>query len=222
MVDKKEKDEIKYPSTKDKNIIGKMIIARNMFYNTPKSKSGSARIAKDKTIQYYTLDDIVPIITKIEMNCGILCHISFEERGILKIFNADNPEEVLTYKTPVSINALGRGSEVQNIGAMETYARRYLYLIAFDIVEPEQIDELIGTEHTPQKEQKTNDVFITIQEKENIVYQMHQLGISDEAIKQTMQSVGLNKWGDLRRSQIDALIKDCLKTQKQLSSNNGV
>ena len=196
---------------KGANIVKKMITARSIFFSSPKNKSGSAQIAKGIFIQYYTLDDIIPIITKIETTCGILCHISFEDRGVLTIYNADNPEETLTYKTPISMNALGRGSEVQNIGAMETYSRRYLYLIAFDIVEPEQIDQLIGTENAP-----TTDT-VTKQEVENIKHDLREMGVTDLAIKTMMQNVGLSKWSDLRRSQIQDFMQDCVNLQRSMS-----
>ena len=50
--------------------------------------------------------------------------------------------------------ALPSGTEIQNLGAIQTYQRRYLYLTALEIVEDDLVDS-IPPEKTDQKKQES-------------------------------------------------------------------
>jgi hypothetical protein len=52
----------------------------------------------------------------------------------------ENPEEVITISSPMSSAALKGCHEVQNLGAVQTYLRRYLWVAALEIVEHDAID----------------------------------------------------------------------------------
>ena len=46
--------------------------------------------------------------------------------------------------------------EIQNLGAVETYQRRYLYMVAFEIVEADVLDAVQGKEPVQQQSANTN------------------------------------------------------------------
>jgi hypothetical protein len=75
----------------------------------------------------------------------------------MRILNTDNPEETVSFTTPftplepiVSNTGKKATNEMQALGSSITYMRRYLYMIALDICEPDEIDSgLMGSTPTP-------------------------------------------------------------------------
>ena len=53
----------------------------------------------------------------------------------LTIINSENTDEKLTFTSPMSEASLKGCHNVQNLGAVQTYLRRYLWVNAFEIVE---------------------------------------------------------------------------------------
>ena len=83
---------------KNKSIFEKIIEARSFFQSTPKKKTGYNPHLKSN---FFQLDDIIPIVSKIEINFKLFFHISFEnDKGVLTVFNVEKPDETLTYITP--------------------------------------------------------------------------------------------------------------------------
>ena len=188
---------------KGKNIFEKMIIARSLFQASPKKKTGYNPHLKSN---FFQLDDIIPTVSKIETTCNLLFHITFEDKGVLTVFNVENPSENIKYTTPFSINGIKGMSDIQAIGAVETYSRRYLYQMALDIIETDELDETLGKPEEPK-------VYVDKTEVSNIINQLTNLGVSSETIKKTMQALGLSKWSQLKISMIDTFIKACKDTQ---------
>jgi hypothetical protein len=72
----------------------------------------------------------------------------------MKILNTYNPEEIASFTAPfatlepiVSNTGKKATNEMQALGSSITYMRRYLYMIALDICEPDEIDS--GLKSTP-------------------------------------------------------------------------
>ena len=72
----------------------------------------------------------------------------------LTIYNTESPEEKIEFSSPMITAELKGCHAVQNLGAVETYVRRYLYLAAYEIVEAEQLDL---TQGKPDRAPKTPD-----------------------------------------------------------------
>lgn len=72
-----------------------------------------------------------------------------EELATLTAVNCEAPEEKVTVTSPMGTANLKGCHEVQNIGAVETYQRRYLYQALFDITEK---DGLNATQGKPEKD----------------------------------------------------------------------
>jgi hypothetical protein len=66
------------------------------------------------------------------------------------IINTDNPDESVTFTTPLIQLGENKGTNaVQAFGSTVTYYRRYLYMIALDICEPDEIDNGLKADATP-------------------------------------------------------------------------
>ena len=149
---KKEKNKMATNNTtKAQNVYQKLLKARAMFLKADPKKSGKNM---QLAFKYFELDDIVPIATKIFEDVGLISLVSFEdEQAVMSILNIDNPEEHVSFTAPFKpiepiVSNAGKQvtNEMQALGSSITYMRRYLYMIALDICEPDGIDaSAIGT-----------------------------------------------------------------------------
>ena len=144
---KKEKKQMATTTTKTANVYQKLLAARAKFLASEAKKSG-----KNMTLafKYFELDDIVPVATKIFEEVGLISVVNFTaDTATLTIVNTDNAEESVSFTAPMVISEGNKAvTPVQALGATITYFRRYLYMIALDICEPDGIDA-IGTAPTP-------------------------------------------------------------------------
>jgi hypothetical protein len=62
----------------------------------------------------------------------------------MEIVNTDKPEEKVLVTSPMSTAALKGCHEVQNLGAVQTYIRRYLWVAALEIVEHDALEATTG------------------------------------------------------------------------------
>ena len=151
---KKQKGENKMATTTTKtaNVYQKLLKARTMFLASNTQKSGKNM---QLAFKYFELDDIVPVATKIFEEIGLISLVSFEgDKAVMKILNTDAPEETASFIAPfatlepiVSNTGKKATNEMQALGSSITYMRRYLYMIALDICEPDEIDS--GLKATP-------------------------------------------------------------------------
>lgn len=126
------------------NVYQKLAEARYKLKSLGLKQSG-----KNKGVgyTYFDLQDILPQTTRIEKELGLLSVVSFTEtEGTLRVINAENPEESIQFSSPIRDAELRGCHPVQNLGAVETYVRRYLYLLAYEIVETEALDLTQGSE----------------------------------------------------------------------------
>lgn len=102
---------------------------------------------------YYELGDFMPPINQLMKEhkvCGVVSY--GKEQAELTLINAENPEERITFTSPMADAVLKGAHPIQNLGAVETYQRRYLYMTAFEIVEADVLDASQGApdNRTPQ------------------------------------------------------------------------
>jgi hypothetical protein len=95
---------------------------------------------------YFKLADFLPQIQTICYELGMCGVVSFDsDRASLIIHDTDDEGKCITFYSPMSSAALKGSHDVQNLGAVETYLRRYLWVNAFEIVEHDAIDEESGS-----------------------------------------------------------------------------
>ena len=142
---KKEKTKMATTTTpKTMNVYQKLLKARATFLGANAKKSG-----KNMTLafKYFELDDIVPIATKIFEEVGLISVVNFTaDTAVLHIINTDNGDESISFTAPMVISEGNKAvTPVQALGATITYFRRYLYMMALDICEPDEIDSVGAT-----------------------------------------------------------------------------
>ena len=143
-------------ATKDKalNVYQKLLKARAMFLGSEAKKSGKNM---HLAFKYFELDDIVPVATKIFEEVGLISIVSFtSDVATITIVNTDNGEESIVFTAPFNqiapiVSNAGKQAtnEMQALGSSITYMRRYLYMIALDICEPDNIEPIIGNIPAP-------------------------------------------------------------------------
>ena len=132
-----------------KNVYQKLLEARVLFMEEDVKKSGKNM---NMSYKYFELQDIVPVATPIFQKVGLLPVTNFtEEEATMTIINVDAPQEFITFNSPMREIApivSSKGTEVTNaiqrLGSVETYQRRYLYMVALDIVESDTIEAATG------------------------------------------------------------------------------
>lgn len=120
------------------NVYQKLNAARAKFHSIELKKSGHNKFAGYK---YFELGDFIIPALEIFKEFGLTGIISFgTETAHLRIINNDKPEELIFIESPMSSAALKGCHEVQNLGAVQTYLRRYLWVAALEIVEHDALD----------------------------------------------------------------------------------
>lgn len=138
-----------------KNIYAKMQEARVKLQATDLKKSGKNTYSN---YTYFELGDFLPAINKINQELGIYTEVSFDnENAMLKVINTDAPEEVRTFTSPMRSATLKGCHEIQNLGAVETYQRRYLYVMAYEIVEADMLEATTGKDKVEGGENSLSD-----------------------------------------------------------------
>lgn len=125
------------------NVYKKLMQARITLQNTALSKSGHNKFAGYK---YFELGDFIPAIQKIFADLGLCGMISYTaDLATLTIVDSDDNSQI-TITSPMSEAALKGCHAVQNLGAVQTYIRRYLWVTALEIVEHDAIDSSAGAD----------------------------------------------------------------------------
>jgi len=124
------------------NIYQKLNAAREAFHSRQLKKSGLNKFAG---YSYFELSDFVVPALQIFGQQGLTSVIRFgKEIAEMQIINVDKPDESITITSPMSTAALKGCHEVQNLGAVQTYIRRYLWVAALEIVEHDALDSTTG------------------------------------------------------------------------------
>ena len=124
------------------NVYQKLNEARHKFHQQKLKKSGHNKFAN---YYYFELGDFVIPALQIFDEVGLTSVISFtKEYADMRIINTEKPEENIVISSPMSTAALKGCHEVQNLGAVQTYIRRYLWVAALEIVEHDALDSTTG------------------------------------------------------------------------------
>ena len=120
------------------SIYKKLSDAREHFHDLELKKTGHNKFAGYK---YFELGDfLIPALRVLKMY-GIVSVISFgKEFATMRLIDIDKPDEFIEITSPMSSAALKGAHEIQNLGAVQTYLRRYLWVAALEIVEHDALD----------------------------------------------------------------------------------
>lgn len=131
----------------------KIMQARVSLQQSKLTKSGNNKFAGYK---YFELGDFLPAAQQIFVELGLCGIVSFgaEEATLTITDTEDNSQIVIT--SPMSTAALKGCHAVQNLGAVQTYIRRYLWVAALEIVEHDAIDMTTGKAEPEQEKPAVN------------------------------------------------------------------
>lgn len=133
-----------------KQVCAKLNQARERLHKTAIKKSGRNAFAG---YNYHELSDfLLPTLAIFkDLNlCGVVSYTA--DMAKLTITDIDSGE-ALEITSPMGKDQLKGCHEVQNIGAVETYQRRYLWVTAMEIVEHDALDS-----SEPLKDEETQPV----------------------------------------------------------------
>lgn len=126
------------------SVYKKLQEARIQLQATALKKSGKNKFAG---FEYFELGDFLPTVQNIFTEKGLCGTITFyTEIAILTIVDVDKPEDKIEFKSPMSTAELKGCHAIQNLGAVQTYLRRYLWVAAMEIVEHDSLDAVTGSD----------------------------------------------------------------------------
>jgi hypothetical protein len=130
----------------------KLMQARIELQGTQLKKSGHNKFAG---YNYFELGDFLPTIQNIFNRIGLCGVVSYStEYATLTITDTDDGSAIVI-TSPLSEANLKGAHPIQNLGAVETYQRRYLWMTAMEIVEHDVLDSGQGSDDKPKPEPKS-------------------------------------------------------------------
>ena len=108
------------------------------------------------------------------------------------------------FTTPVNKNGQASMQDIQYLGALNTYYKRYLYLNAFGITDGEVIDGMNNEELETTKKAAKDELMATEEQKAKI----KELYTTDEIKNYLMNVVKKNKLSDLTLVEASEFIKN--------------
>jgi hypothetical protein len=120
----------------------KLADARKMMRSRTLKKSGHNKFAG---YNYFELGDFLHPALEIFDQLGLISIVSFtKEQAELCVVDIDGGGEII-FTCPFGSAALKGCHEVQNMGACQTYNRRYLYTLALELLEHDALDSTTGS-----------------------------------------------------------------------------
>ena len=161
-------------------IFEKLNEARLRFQNAGVQKSGNNKFAG---YTYYELSDILPFINQIANELKFTCVVNFTpELATLDFCDLEDNGKI-TFTSPMSTASLKGCHEVQNLGAVETYIKRYLYQNCFEIVESDVLDETMNPNDKGGASVEIDNLIAQVKARMN-TFNDAQLDYANKAIKQ--------------------------------------
>ena len=201
------------------NVWSKLLAVRNEFYAAGAKKTGKNLHAE---FMYFELADIVPLAAPIFAKYGLLLMPTFlDGNAVAVVVNTERPDEHINFSIPLQfISEPGkfRMNEVQGVGAVVTYYRRYLYMIVLDLVEADGFDGDSGkkssddNENTPAPAPSKKPA--TTEERKKIKTSLTRAdGEADELQKSALKAA-LKKLREIDPSKEEFIQKIAIKTER--------
>ena len=129
------------PRIKLAGVHKKLMQARLELQGRKLNKSGHNKFAG---YQYFDLGDFLPVVQEIFAGLGLCGVISFGTvEAWLTITDTDDGSSIAVASPMADANLKGC-HPIQNLGAVQTYIRRYLWVTAMEIVEHDALDATTG------------------------------------------------------------------------------
>ena len=194
----------------------KIQVVKERLLQANLKKSGENKFSGFK---YYELSDFTPTIIQLCNEVGLFTKFTFNnEEARLTVINCDKPDQKEEYTSPMRELQLKGCNDIQALGGVETYSRRYLYMSAFDIVENDMFDAVAGKEEktTTKSTEKKEKVKATASQIET----MKKL-YSEEELQKALSLVKREKLEDMTVYEASNLISKRAKKDKEEIDDDG-
>ena len=191
----------------NKNIFDLLQNVRVELAEANLTKSGKNKF---QNFDYFELKDFVPTATKLFKKYGLTPIFNIEvgqdgvEYAVLDIVKGDSTNEKIRFKSPTAEPS--GNNPIQQLGAKITYLRRYLYLIALDIVENDAVD---GAD---QNETRRSAV------KYATPFQIERIFNEGKIIKDLLEQNNIKSKNDIKSLTLEKASELCAEIDKR---NNG-
>ncbi len=120
------------------NVYQKLSAVRKELHSMTLKKSGHNKFAG---YNYFELGDfLMPALTLFDKH-NLLGVVSFgTQSATLTVIDMEKTDDRIEFYSPMSSAALKGAHEIQNLGAVQTYLRRYLWVTCLEIVEHDALD----------------------------------------------------------------------------------
>jgi len=153
IVEKKEVKETKMDTSKI-HIFNKIQNVRVELQQMDLKKTG---YNKYSDFFYFDLGDFLPQINELCLKYHLFTYEDITtEMARITVVDCDNLETTFVLVIPTAEVELKGANKIQSLGGLLTYARKYLYMLMFEIVEGDLLDAEVGKPETKSKEKKSN------------------------------------------------------------------
>ena len=130
------------------SVFKKLNVCRFKFMEAKVKKSGKNTFAG---YEYFELDDILKAVIGICNEVGAVTIVNFTNETATLTFTDCDSGQSIVFTSPMASASLKGCHEVQNLGAVESYIKRYLYQNCFEIAEPDSLDKTMNPNENKQK-----------------------------------------------------------------------
>ena len=188
---------------KELNLNESIIKIRVKLQNSKIKKTGKNKFAG---FEYYELGDFLPKLNELmlEENINDLFTIENDEAKLILIKGEEKQEYKIPFRifeTPLTKDGKQSMQDIQYLGALNTYYKRYLYLNAFGITDGEVINLMNLEEIKEPIKQETKEISITEKQIELIKE------LDQERVKKALEYYEKENIEDLTLVQASQLIK---------------
>ena len=121
------------------SIYQKLQDARVKLQSSKLKKSGHNKYSN---FSYFELGDFIPQVTEIFNKVGLCGVVSFTQDTAYLTVHETEGDGYITFTTPLVYASVEKTQPIQNLGSTHTYIRRYLWLMAMEIVENDVVDSV--------------------------------------------------------------------------------
>lgn len=132
-------------------LLEKLAAVRLELQQKAPAKSGKNTFSN---YDYYELADFMPAVTELMHKHKLVGLFNMDaENAMLRIVDCEKPDDSEVFTLPVREATLKGAHPIQNLGAMVTYMRRYLWMVAMELVETDGLDAAKPTTKPAQNEE---------------------------------------------------------------------
>jgi len=132
----------------------KLQSVRVALQNTALKKTG---LNTYNQLRFFELADFLPTVEKLMLDNKISSSMELTRETATLTFHDFDADDKITFSCPVDVAEIngGKTAKVQLMGATITYYRRYLAMMAFEIVEMDEVDSRIYENNFKEPVEKT-------------------------------------------------------------------